>query len=108
MMPNAESSVELLEWLLLLLIATTLSFAWRCHRAGVFAAFGHEVPQACALLRLGTACALPALLGAIWLWLAPALSMWAELGLLHLLTSWYGLRWLLPDGLAGARRQHSR
>ena len=92
-------TTDLLEWLLLLLIATTLVFAWRCHRAGVFSAFGSAAPDWPTITRLGIAAALPGVFGAFWLWLAPAWSAWAALAIAHLALTWYGLRWLLPDGL---------
>lgn len=95
-----QLSQALLMWLLLLLLSTVILFAWRCHRAGVLAAFGHTAASTSALLRLAIAASMPASLCAIWLAANPALGSWTTLGTAHLAVAWYGLRWLLPDGLA--------
>jgi hypothetical protein len=89
----------LLMWMLLLLIVTASLFWWRCHRAGVFAAFGRHPPAWPSLVRVGVAAGMPAVLCSGWIAIWPESSLWAMLGMLHLATSWYGLRWLLPDGL---------
>lgn len=94
-----QPSEALLMWLLLLLIATLILFAWRCHRAGVLASFGHTAATTTALVRLAIAACMPAALSAIWLVANPALGSWAALGTAHLAVAWYGQRWLLPDGL---------
>ena len=101
-MPDATVAVSdtFLLWLLVLLIVTALLFGWRCQRAGVLALFGHCAMTASALSRLAIAAVLPALLCGGWFVLNPELSHWAWLGTAHLAVGWYGLRWLLPDGLA--------
>lgn len=91
---------NLLLWMLLLLIVTAMLFGWRCYRAGVLAAFGRRPPTWQALVRVGVAAGLPSLLCIAWMTIRPEISAWTVLGVLHLATSWYGLRWLLPDGLA--------
>ena len=90
----------LLMWLLLLLITTLIVFAWRCYRAGVLAAFGHTAASTGALIRLAIAASMPGALCAVWLAIDPELGNWATLGTAHIAAAWYGLRWLLPDGLA--------
>ena len=94
-----QLSQTLLMWLLLLLTTTLVLFAWRCHRAGVLAAFGHTASSTAALIRLAIAASMPAFLCALWLAANPELGNWATLGTAHLAAAWYGLRWLLPDGL---------
>jgi hypothetical protein len=89
-----------LAWMLLLLIVTALLFGWRCYRAGVLAAFGRRPPTWQALARVGIAAGFPSLLCIAWIAIRPEISAWTALGMLHLAASWYGLRWLLPDGLA--------
>lgn len=91
---------NLLLWMLLLLIVTATLFGWRCYRAGVLAAFGRRPPTWQALARVGVAAGLPSLLCVAWMTIRPEISAWTVFGMLHLATSWYGLRWLLPDGLA--------
>lgn len=100
-MQNAanQPSETLLLWLLWLLMTTLVLFAWRCHRAGVLAAFGHSAASATALIRLAIAASMPAALAAVWLVANPDIGSWAALGTTHLALAWYGLRWLLPDGL---------
>ncbi len=97
---DASLSDPLLLWILVLLTLTSLQFAWRCHRAGVLAIFGRRAASSQMLLRLTTAASVPALLCSGWFALSPAVSDWAWLGTAHLALAWYGLRWLLPDGLA--------
>lgn len=92
-------SHQLLLWVLLLLIFTVCLFGQRCYRAGVFAMFGRYPATGMALARLTLAASLPALLCFVWFSLNPELSAWAWLGTGHLAIAWYGLRWLLPDGL---------
>jgi hypothetical protein len=94
-----QPSESLLMWLLLLLITTLALFAWRCHRAGVLATFGHTAASTTALIRLAVAASMPAALSAIWLFVNPQIASWAALGTAHLAVAWYGQRWLLPDGL---------
>ena len=100
-MQNAanQPSETLLMWLLLLLMTTLVLFAWRCHRASVLASFGHSAASATALIRLAIAASMPAALSAIWLVANPEIGSWAALGTAHLALAWYGLHWLLPDGL---------
>ena len=89
----------LLMWLLLLLSTTFFFFVWRCHRAGIIAAFGRHACSTASLIRLAVAAGVPALLCGIWLAANPERSDWAWLGTAHLAATWYGLRSLLPDGL---------
>lgn len=100
-MQNAtnQPSEALLMWLLIILMTTLAVFAWRCHRAGVLATFGHAAASTAALIRLAAAASMPAALSAIWLVANPELASWAALGTAHLAVAWYGQRWLLPDGL---------
>ncbi len=106
-MQNAanQPSETLLMWLLLLLMTTLVLFAWRCHRAGVLAAFGHTAASTTALVRLAVAASIPGALCAIWLAVDPELGNWATLGTTHLAAAWYGLHWLLPDGLAQSNHE---
>ena len=101
-MQNATNQLDqtLLMWLLMLLIMTLILFAWRCHRAGVLAAFGHTASSTAALIRLAIAASVPGALCAVWLAVDPELGDWATLGTAHFAAAWYGLRWLLPDGVA--------
>lgn len=93
------TSHTLLLWLLMLLMLTVVLFGWRCYRAGVLAMFGRYPSSGQALMRLAAAASLPALLCSGWFSVNPELSAWAWLGTAHLAVAWYGLRWLLPDGL---------
>lgn len=97
---TTAASDSLLLWLLLLSTVTQALLLWRCHRAGVLAMFGHHATSGQALLRLSAAACLPALLCGVWFSLDPDLSAWAALGTAQLAIAWYGMRWLLPDGLA--------
>ncbi len=98
---------NLLTWILLLLIVTASLFWWRCYRAGVFAAFGRRAPTWQSLVRVGVAAGMPAILCSGWIAIWPELSLWAMLGMMHLAMSWYGMRWLLPDGLVDRPAQRS-
>lgn len=94
-----QPSESQLMWLLLILMTTLVLFAWRCDRAGVLASFGHSAATATALIRLAIAASMPAAPSAIWLAANPGTGNWAALGTAHLALAWYGLCWLLPDGL---------
>lgn len=95
----ATTSHTLLLCLVMLLMLTVLLFGLRCYRAGVFAMFGRCAATGQALARLTVAASLAALLCTAWFSLNPEPSAWAWLGTAHLAVAWYGLQWLLPDGL---------